>query len=207
MKLTGFWQANLDKMLEVLGEERVKEILSSFSCPKNEEVEYFLRKKAIEFSKQAIAKTHLVFASYQEEPVLVGYYSLANKVFTIRKTAKMSSKLKRRILRFSSYDEELKQYSLAIPLIAQLGKNYTNGYNSLIEGAELLEMAFEKIRKVQQYTGGKFAFLECADTPKIKAFYEDNGFVFLNNRTLSAGEIGLDGCTYYLQMIKFFGTN
>lgn len=36
-------------------------------------------------------------------------------------------------------------FVIVAPLIAQLGKNYANGYNKLITGDELLAMALEKL--------------------------------------------------------------
>ena len=41
--------ANLKDLLEELGEERVKEILAEFDCVYNEDVNYFLHEKALEF--------------------------------------------------------------------------------------------------------------------------------------------------------------
>lgn len=56
-----YYQVNLQNMLEELGKDRVETILSGFSCPQNEDVEYFLKRKAILFSQQGFAKTFLVF--------------------------------------------------------------------------------------------------------------------------------------------------
>lgn len=41
-----YYQVNLQNMLEELGKDRVEAILSDFSCPLNEDVEYFLKRKA-----------------------------------------------------------------------------------------------------------------------------------------------------------------
>ena len=54
-----------------------KRFLSDFSCPLNADVEDFLKFKAIEFSRQGLAQTHLVMASYRDKPVLVGYFAMA----------------------------------------------------------------------------------------------------------------------------------
>lgn len=203
-ELTGYWQANLSQMLDTIGTEAAKELLSSFSCPSNRDVEDFLLHKAIEFSKQGIAATHLVFTSYQGEVVLVGYYALANKIFTVHHTARLSSKLRSRLNRFARFNQELRQYELSIPLIGQLGKNYANGYDRLIRGDDLLQFAFAKIRSMQLCVGGKFAYLECAEIPALIEFYKRNGFVPLDVRRLDKAEIGLDGHNAYLQMIKYF---
>lgn len=48
-KLTGFNLVNLENMVNAVGEDKVKSVLSEFSCPKNKEVEGYLRNKAIEF--------------------------------------------------------------------------------------------------------------------------------------------------------------
>lgn len=58
---THYIQINLSDLLEQLGEDEVKEILSSFSCPINADVENFLKERAVEFSKRQFSKTHLVF--------------------------------------------------------------------------------------------------------------------------------------------------
>ena len=84
----GFELVNLKTMTEELGGDRTKEILSSFSCPLNQDVEYFLRTKAMPFAGQGWAQTHLVIASYKKEPVIVGYFSLANKSITVSDSAK-----------------------------------------------------------------------------------------------------------------------
>lgn len=203
-ELTGYWQASLSQMIDTLGEAVVKEQLSSFSCPQNLDVEDFLRNKAIPFSNQGIAATHLVYASYQNQPVIVGYYALANKVYVVRNLDKLSTSLRKRLRKFAKHNAELRQYEIPMPLIGQLGKNYANGYDKLITGKELLHLAFDRIRTMQMCVGGKLAYLECAMIPGLIRFYEENGFKQMDVRELSAGEIGLDGHTKYMQMIKYF---
>ncbi len=85
--MTGYNIVALDDMIAELGEEKVKNILAEFSCPYNKDVEEFLKFKAIEFSKQGLSKTKLVFTSYKEKLVLVGYFTLGNKVIVIKKDA------------------------------------------------------------------------------------------------------------------------
>ena len=83
--MSGYVGINLRDILadEELGEGFAKELLSTFSCPLNPDVEYFLRHTAIEFSKQSLATTYLIMASYKEKYVLAGYFALANKFFFI----------------------------------------------------------------------------------------------------------------------------
>lgn len=203
--MTGYRVVNLKILIEELGEDAAKRILSNFSCPLNKDVEYFLSKKAIEFGKNGWAQTHLVFASYKNDWVLVGYFTLANKYIHIsdKWLGKSSSSLRRRISKFATHDKDLKSYILVAPLIAQLGKNYYNGYNTLITGSELLEEACEKIKRLQFDIGGKFAYLECEDKRKLVDFYSRNGFCEFDHRLLDRDEEDkLDG-KYLVQMLKY----
>lgn len=203
--MTGYKIANIGIMIEELGEDSVKGILSSFSCPLNKDVEQFLREKAISFSKQGWAQTHLVMASYQQHPVLVGYFALANKYITISSKVfqSRSGTLRRRINKFATYNPEIKSYVLAAPLIAQLGKNYTGGYNRLISGDELLSFACEKISRVQYDLGGRFAYVECEDKPSLVDFYSRNGFCEFDHRLLDADETDSMTGEYLVQMLKY----
>ena len=56
---------NVKDIYKSLGENNVKEIIKDFKCELNPDVEYFIREKAIEFSKQDIAETFIVLASYK----------------------------------------------------------------------------------------------------------------------------------------------
>lgn len=199
--MTGYSLVNLVNFLDALGEERVKGFLSDFSCPMNPDVEYFLRAKAIEFSKRGFAQTHLVFASYRDKPVLVGYFSLASKYITVSGEA-LTSKLRSRIKNFATFDSRIRCYCLSAPLIAQLGKNYSNNYNELITGDELLKMACEKVSRIQMDLGGRFAYLECEDKHKLIDFYRRNGFCEFDKRKLDKDETNLDG-EYLVQLIKY----
>ncbi len=54
-------QINILDIIEMYGEGSYKEILSTFICPFNMDVADFIHNKAIEFAKQRIAITFLVF--------------------------------------------------------------------------------------------------------------------------------------------------
>ena len=161
--MSGYIGINLSDILndETLGENAAKSILSSFSCPPNPDVEHFLQHNAIEFSKQGISSTYLIMASYKEEYVLVGYFTLANKVFCIEKDSLPSKTWKKRMAKFSQFDNATHRYTISAPLIGQLGKNFSNGYNKLISGDELLKLALDKVRQIQYLVGGKIVYLEC----------------------------------------------
>lgn len=202
--MTGYRIVNLGMLIEELGEDAAKDILSTFLCPLNPDVEAFIRHKAIDFAKQGWARTHLVFASFKNQWVLVGYFALASKHITITSKFlyKQSRTLRKRISKFATYDSELKSYIMSAPLIAQLGKNYAENYSTLITGDELLAEACKKIKWIQFELGGKFAYLECEDKPKLLDFYSSNGFCEFDRRMLDKDETGIDG-EYLVQMLKY----
>lgn len=202
-EITGFWQSNLRDLLAELGEERTSEILSAFECPLNLDVQSFLREKAILFSKHGYASTYLVFASYQGSVVLVGYYALAMKAVVI-KGSLLSSQWRGRLRRFAFYDSDLKQFTLSLPLIGQLGKNYAHHYDRLISGDDLLGIACETVREIQLMSSGKMVYLECEDVLPLTSFYERNGFFRFANRNLDGDERDLSQTPYLVQMIKYF---
>ena len=88
---------------EEVGEPALVRLLSDFSCPKNPDVEYFLKKNAIEFTKKNQSVTYLVFSN--DEGELIGYFSIALKPLTVRGET-VSNTVKRKLLRISELDEK-----------------------------------------------------------------------------------------------------
>lgn len=79
-----------------LGEDKLIQELSEFSCPKNSDIEHFLKKSAIEFTKKNQSVTYLVFSL--KSMALVGYFTIALKPLTVR-GEKVSNTIKRKIMR------------------------------------------------------------------------------------------------------------
>ena len=201
--MTGYTQVNLKRLLGIIDEKAILDILSGFSCPLNEDVESFLTHSAIPFARQGIAATHLVFASYQGKQRLAGYFALANKHFHVDTGKRLlNSDLRKRLAKFGQFDGDLKKRIIIAPLIAQLGKNFAPSCNSLITGDELLKMACDTIKEIQINLGGKFAYLECEDKLELVDFYHRNGFYEFGQRPLDPDETGIKG-KYLVQMLKY----
>lgn len=203
---TEFVSINLKEMIEKLGENKVKDILSCFECEKNPDVQNFLRHSAIEFSKQGIAQTHLVYwrnkkENWGESRELVGYYTISSKSLEVHKND-VSKTTWKRIVKFGKRDINSKKCIFPALLIGQLGKNYAGGNNFLISGNQLLELAIRKIRSVQNEIGGKFTYLECEDIPQLISFYEGNGFRQFGKRQLDGDETDLKG-EYLIQFFRY----
>ncbi len=162
-----------------IGEERLIQILSDFSCPKNPDVERFLKQSSIEFTKKNQSVTYLVFST--EDFKLLGYFTIALKPLTVRGET-VSNTTKRKLLRVSELDKKSDTYTMSAYLIAQLGKNYTDGRNNKITGKDLIELAWMVIEEIQYMGGGMVTFLEAENEEKLLSFYHNNRFLQFDTR-------------------------
>ena len=153
-----------------LGESRLLQVLSGFSCLRNPDVERFLKKSSVEFTKKNQSVTYLVFDI--SSMVLVGYFTLALKPLTVRGET-VSNTVKKKLLRVSEWDEKSDTYTMSAYLIAQLGKNFTNGADQKITGEELLALAWNKIKEIQYLGGDVVTFLEAENEEKLLSFYRE----------------------------------
>ena len=158
---------------EKVGEPELLRMISDFSCPKNPDVEHFLKESAIDFTKKNQSVTYLVLD--MEDGALLGYFTIALKPLTVRDET-VSNTAKRKIRRVSEFDEQTKSYTMSAYLIAQLGKNYTNDAWKRITGAQMLELAWSVIEDMQYMGGGTVVFLEANDEAKLLTFYKNNKF-------------------------------
>ena len=162
-----------------LGEDELLQILSEFSCPKNPDVERFLKHSSIEFTKKNQSVTYLEFSAVGGR--LLGYFTLALKPLTVRGET-VSNTVKRKLLRISELDQKSDTYTMSAYLIAQLGKNYSENDGKMITGAELLELAWDKIKTAQYMFGGMVTFLEAENEEKLLSFYRNNRFSQFDTR-------------------------
>lgn len=175
------FQINILDLISQVREDVCKNILSSFCCPLNKEVEKFLKNNAISFAMQRIAITYLVFQKEQHQIYLIGYYAIANKNVLIDKDA-ISNTIARKIFKFGQYNSDLNRLILSMPLIAQLGKNFSLPSSIKMRGPELLHMALAKVAEIQYSLGGKTTYIECNNEEKLADFYSANGFFILDEQ-------------------------
>jgi len=152
----------------------VREVLSLFFCPKNSDVETFLRDKAITFEKASRARTYLIL---DEEALtdgkidIIAYFTVSMKALNLREG--ISKNVRKHLDGLGN-----KQGStFVVYLIGQLGKN--DNYRSEIDGKELIAMAIATIKEAYDVVGGRYILVECEPVPGLKKLYEDNDFTFL----------------------------
>lgn len=156
-------------LLEEFGEESVKKVLAEFLCPLNEDVEYFLKQKAILYENMQKSRTYLIFGIDDTKMLLIAYFTLTSLPITFDES--VSRKRKKAIL---GTGFEINNQLSAI-LIGQFGKNYKGGYDILITGKDLFDLAIYKVLLVNKLIGGRIIYLECEDRPKLRKFYESVG--------------------------------
>lgn len=165
---------------QIIGENELQKILSDFSSPKNQDVENFLKNNAIDFSKKHQSVIYLVFST--EEVEMAGYFTITMKPVTINAQG-LSNTAKKRLDRFSKYDEKTDTYVVAAYLIAQFGKNNNEHIAHPIQGTKLMDCAVEKLSEIQYQLGGLLVYLECENQEKLLDFYQNkNGFRLFGER-------------------------
>lgn len=162
-----------------LGEDKLLQLLSEFSCPLNPDVERFLKQQSIEFAKKHQAVTYLILSLENAE--LLGYFSITIKPLVV-KAEPFSNTVKRKLARFSEMDRGEQTYNLAAYLIAQLGKNDNDRVRGRITGKELLEAAIRQMQLLQYQAGGMVVFVEADNRAKLLSFYENYGFKRFDTR-------------------------
>lgn len=160
---------------DTVGSDALADTLARFSCPLNKEVESYLKdsSRAVQSSQMSSSVTYLAFDSRSND--LLGYFTLMMKAYSVKSDA-LNSANKRLIRRFSEIDSS-GNFTAAVYLIAQIGKNFALPEEDQIEGSELLMAAMNVFCETKKAIGGKLVMVEReADRPKLLEFYNDNGF-------------------------------
>ena len=180
-------------LADSVGTSVVKLMTDSFSCPKNAEVETFLKQSALDFTRRSVSITHLLVSPETRE--CLGYFTLTHKPFSV-KAQSLTNTQRKRMERFSKYDSELGVYTISAFPIAQIGRNFSASVRAT--GAEIMAAAFDRIATAIHEIGGQVVFLECEEgNAKLRVFYERNGFSSCSCRY--SDEDGIR----YLQMFRF----
>lgn len=165
-----------------IGDDIIKKF-NTFSC-KNNDVENFLKTKAIDFEKRNKSRTYLMIDIDTLD--IMGYYTLSLK--SVDFTDSVSKNI---IQKIDGFSKSVK--SVAVILIGQLGKN--SNYAHQYDGFELLQYAIDTIYDIQDNVGGRICLIETENSPenlKVINFYKSHGF-----KTLQ-----IDKTDTYLQMFR-----
>lgn len=189
-----FEAVNILDMVNAIGEDAVKAFLSDFLCPKNKEIESFVKQNALEFAKRKMSITYLVI---DENGALAAIFTLTHKAVQLSND-NISGSMRKKIERHARLDEESNTYMLSAFLIAQFGKN--DQYKEKISGNALMDITMSVLVAVQHEIGGGVVYLECEDRPQLLSFYENE-----QNRYRVFGERYSDrDKVKYIQLLRLF---
>ena len=183
-KTTDYKVQRLSDLLDVQnGEEYFASIVETFKSL-NEDVEDFLKTKAIQATKLKTATTYLVYVQCSDLEIdLVGYFSLAMKMLTLRK-AGLSKTSQKVISRFGCYDDDSTSYVIPAVLVAHFGRNFSEESKSL-SGADLMAITLNQVKNALSFLSGRTVFLESEKKHKLITFYTQHGFTVLDDEVLS----------------------
>lgn len=116
------------------------ELLSSFSCKKDKDIEYFLHNRAIEFEKLSKARTYLVMDQEQlknkeKHLIIYGYVSIALKILSVAQD--MSNRMRKELDGFSAKIRGEQISDFPCYLLGQLSKN-SNAKSEELSGKQLI---------------------------------------------------------------------
>ncbi len=188
-------------LIESVGEDSVKQILSDFSCEygngmKNEEIEDFLKNNAVEFSKRKMSITYIVMNELSQ---MVGFFTLTHKPIVVKEDVFKSETSRRRMLRHARFDKELGAYSVSAFLIAQFSKNFGLAPDERISGTDLMDLTLSLVEDIQEQIGGGVVFLECEDHQELLDFYTASPHSFFRFGDRYSEDDGVR----YLQLMRF----
>lgn len=187
--------SNILDEIKAVGEDDLKNDLKSFSCKTNEEIETFIREKAIDFAKRKLSITYLV--EDINDGAILGYFTLTHKSIVVD-AANLSKSSEKKLARYSRKDAKTGNYMASAFLLAQFGKNYAVDEGKRISGSELMSFADIVLIDIQYRIGGGIVYLDCEDHDKLIKFYSGQNFKRFDDRF--AEEENKE----YIQFMRFF---
>ena len=162
-------------------DEEVSDFLKGFSCKKNKEVQWFLRKLSMRFARLNISATHLVLSEDFER--IVAYYTLVCKPLSVM-ADELGDDSRNSLEEFCRLNEQRQCYDFSAYLIAQLGRNYAQDLTETISGDELMAVILDHLRRMRINLGGNVAFVEYErGNAKLLEYYTRNGFVSMHSQS------------------------
>lgn len=139
-------------------------MLGSFKCERNEDIEGYLKQKAILHEKHNISRTYLIL---DESNNILAYFTIAVKPMkiddiSIKNRKEVAGYLQQSAVNITGY------------LLGQFGKN--DKFASKITGEIMWNYAYNIILRCHVNIGLRFVFLECGNYEHLICSYENMGF-------------------------------
>ena len=161
----------------------MQKMLDGFSCPRNQDVERFLKRQAITNERSNRSRTYILVAERETSmgPLdILGFFTLATGLTKIEPSVSKSKKQK---LAGLFYDPSSGVQTTPCFLIGQIGLN--DRFHNVVDGDLLVKEALDAILVSWINVGGRFVRADCTDSPGLISFHERHGFELIqrNERT------------------------
>ncbi len=160
--------------------ELLNNMLSDFSCSKEESIENFVRENAINAEKSGTCISYFIIdedKSTSNTICVLGYYGVSLKSLKIQKDTNVSGRLQRKLKLKKESDRIVPAY-----LIAQLAKN--DKFKNDISGDEILNHALDTVLTAIKCVGGNLVWVEAnRERKNVMDFYSRNGFKEIQSET------------------------
>lgn len=166
---------DLTKKEKSIIEKEVNDLLHSFKCIINKDVEKYLHQDAIRHHKSSISRTYLIITTIDEKIKIIAYFTLSMKSFYIQSKNSIIENISNNFYKKMNS----KNNFCSTFLIGQLGKN--DEFSNFINLAEILEFAYGIINEVRELIGGRLVLIECENKEKLINHYKKHGFEFIQS--------------------------
>jgi hypothetical protein len=160
-------------------EQEINKVFNNFVCEKDDDIEYFLKNKAIIFEKLGKCRTFIIYDEENNKFEILGYFTLALQILKIPN--RLSNRKIKILDGFSAKKDNEVITELPCILIGQFGKNYN--CHTKITGAEIMSFCLNILFDGQEKLGGRLIALECKNVGYLIDFYKNFNFDLINQNT------------------------
>lgn len=166
--------------------DKLEEILQNFKCSYDQDIENFLKNKALEYEKRKWCSTYLLM---DKDKMLAGEFFIEGFFTLSFKSVSLSDDISNSTRKKLYGGINKKDKHIPFVLIGQLAKyidkkNEENVEKSSITSNDLLEGAFEIIEQVNERIPLRCVLVECKALEKLCNMYEECGFRKLQENEL-----------------------
>ena len=165
-------------MIEEIPSKQIEEVLKSYRCTKDRDIESFLQTKAVTYEKRGWCSIYLLInrENYFHKGIISvdGYFTLSNKIVAL--TDMVSGAKRRKLFNGMKRESGMVHFILIGQLGKYIGQPGEDDAAGDISAVQLLDRAFEIIYEVKKRITCSCALIECKDEPKLCRLYEDYGF-------------------------------
>lgn len=164
-----YFISSLGDLLKIVNEDTLVSSFQNFSTKKDPDISNFLKSLAIDYEKNDISRTFLIFNEEYKGKVL-GYFTIGLNVFKINETPKVKDAYEGINLFEQGYHPVYK--------LLMIGKDDNCPMDFSIKKDIFENEVMHLIREAKEIIGTNFLYLDCVE--ELLNYYRSLGFEFFN---------------------------